>query len=228
MWNWIKRNIFRIEQSVEHDRPSLPTTDAYHAENIDLIIAIAGHEENGGTTIYTDESENSFCSDVVVKIDQLMPEKDVVVSARRYKSYRAYLKDIKKKIKRIAKEMNVPLSRILVMEFHLNDASRKAHGGELLCRDTKSIGVLRPFISEFCAEFNITPRRDGGIYHIESGNGVGFLNVVRGLGCYGGIFEPCFVGYKSKENSQFFDNRTMGIDKISKFSAKKFKEILEA
>lgn len=213
----------------EHRRPKLPVTDEFERQNIDLVICIAGHEEGGGMTIYTGESENSFNTDLVFSIDgKTDNEKDIYIINRVSSSYRRYLRHCKKEIIRISKESGVSLKRILVLEFHLNDAGRSAKGVEYLSMTNASTAIGRPMVEDFSKKFNIVLRRDKGIYRIESGNGTGFLSICKSLGCPSLILEHCFAGHETNESSQFFNNRTEGIINLTDFFVLHIRDILDA
>lgn len=228
MFNFIARWWKRITSPPEHQRPSLPVTDNFERQNIDLVICIAGHEENGGMTIYTGESENSNRRKLVKSIDESMEhDRDIYTVARKFKSYRKYLKNCKKEILRISKETGVALNRILVLEFHLNAAGRNARGIEYLTMTNAATAILRPIVESFSRRFNIVLRRDKGIYRIDSGNGAGFLRICKSLGCPGGIIEDCFAGFRTEESSQFFDNWQEASKKLTSFWVKQLRKVLD-
>ena len=203
-------------------------TDDFERQNIDLVICIAGHENNGGMTIYTGEAENSNRRKLVKSIDEnMLHDRDVYTVVRKFKSYRKYLRNCKKEIIRISKETGVSLNRILVLEFHLNDAGRNARGVEYITMTNAATAILRPIVKSFSRRFNIVLRRDNGIYRIESGNGAGFLNMCKSLGCPGGIIEDCFAGFRTKESSQFFDNWPEALKKLTSFWVKQIRKILD-
>lgn len=224
--------------------PDVPRPKASETRNesVGAVVFIPGHNSSKGgkargMVTYNDIIENDFnhalARNIITKFSDVYKDWDVHVEMyQRFEdSYKAYLKNIKDHIYNISYLLDLPLSKILVIELHLNAAGvPEANGAEALVLNHPSAIRAKEIVDMYAKRFDVNQR---GYYTFEQNEkevtyrgvkklkpndrGAGFLGVMDDLGTPAIVWEPFFGDYKTKESEMFLSDFDSGIRKMTGF-----------